>query len=704
MNVKKFLAASSREAYRLVREVLGADAVILSNRNVDGSVEILALASEDVSSLAHTEPAKKTEARSKPAERADQPYRPATFYPSHNDEDAQDEAESQRHAAAGYGADPRFERKVWPKYTPDTEETSEVADEIVQQQGAEATVRPAAFSARFGADAAQSSPAAPAPQPHVENGLLTKFAFDEQNIAGNPDPAAPAVTTQQQGATPAALHPVAAPSEQTSMPQAAAQAVDLGQWNAAPARADAGSVPATSAASAALAARASSLAAGMGNVSPVPMAPVVPAFANQYAGFGVARPVGAPAVAATTALPASAAPAAASPAAGAPRANNGTSNVANNGADEGGSTRLLREGDSGDSLSDALHAARQAMAAREAEARQMTQVVSEIRSMRGMLESQLAEISWSGHQQREPVRAEVMRELLAVGFSASLSRYLAEKMPSGLTQERAMLWAKTILARNLNIATDESEIFDKGGVFALVGPTGVGKTTTTAKLAARCVMKHGTSKLALITTDGYRIGGYEQLRIYGKILGVMVHSVKDDADLRIALEELKHKHTVLIDTVGVSQRDNMVAEQVAMLAGAGTPVKRLLCMSATSNGETLSEVVRAYEGGGLDGCILTKLDEAATTGNVLDVAIRQKLKLYFVANGQRVPEDLYAANGPYLIDRAFRLKRQNASYTLRDEELSLVVGNAVRTASGTEDGQDGESVTDDLKQHEVSLG
>ncbi|RYF00765.1 MAG: flagellar biosynthesis protein FlhF, partial [Oxalobacteraceae bacterium] len=247
---------------------------------------------------------------------------------------------------------------------------------------------------------------------------------------------------------------------------------------------------------------------------------------------------------------------------------------------------------------------------------EMRQMMDEIRSMRGMLEAQLAEISWGAQHRREPMKATVMREMLAAGFSASLARYLTEKLPE--QGGDAMSWIKSVLTRNLSAAPDENAILDNGGVFALVGPTGVGKTTTTAKLAARCVMKHGAGKLALITTDGYRIGGFEQLRIYGKILGVMVHSVKDEADLRIALSELKNKHTVLIDTAGASQRDQMVAEQVAMLSGADTPVRRILCMSATSTGETLNEVVKAYKGNGLSGAIITKLDEAATIGAVLD--------------------------------------------------------------------------------------
>ena len=309
---------------------------------------------------------------------------------------------------------------------------------------------------------------------------------------------------------------------------------------------------------------------------------------------------------------------------------------------------------------------------------EMSAMMDEIRSMRSMLESQLAELTWTSQAKREPVKSTVLREMLAAGFSASLSRFLIDKMPQAATQESAMKWIKSILERNLATVDNENEMIERGGVFALVGPTGVGKTTTTAKLAARCVMRHGPGKLALITTDGYRIGGYEQLRIYGKILGVMVHSVKDQADLKIALDELKGKHTVLIDTVGVSQRDRMVAEQVAMLSGTGSEVKRLLCLSATSTGETLNEVVRAYQGEGLTGCIMTKLDEAATIGNVLDVVIRQKLNLYYVANGQRVPEDLHVANQQYLVDRAFKLKRETAPFQLQDEELPLVMANTAR--------------------------
>jgi flagellar biosynthesis protein FlhF len=316
--------------------------------------------------------------------------------------------------------------------------------------------------------------------------------------------------------------------------------------------------------------------------------------------------------------------------------------------------------------------------AKESANAEMSGMMNEIRAMRGLMETQLAELSWNATAQREPHKASVLRDMLAAGFSATLARYMIEKMPATKDAAEAMRWVKTVLARNLTTIGNEDAMLEQGGVFALVGPTGVGKTTTTAKLAARCVMRHGPDKLALITTDAYRIGGHEQLRIYGKILGVMVHSVKDEADLRIALKELRNKHTVLIDTIGMSQRDHMVAEQVAMLSGSGAEVKRLLCLNSTSTNETLNEVVRAYQGSGLHGAIMTKMDEAASLGGVLDVLIRQKLNLHYISNGQRVPEDLHVADRAMLIDRAFR--NRSAAF---EADLPLMMA-AAHTAGARE--------------------
>ncbi|WP_262966173.1 flagellar biosynthesis protein FlhF [Methylobacter psychrophilus] len=303
----------------------------------------------------------------------------------------------------------------------------------------------------------------------------------------------------------------------------------------------------------------------------------------------------------------------------------------------------------------------------------MNLIMNEIKAMRGSLESQIALLTWNDQHQRYPSKSGILRELVAMGFSASLSRYLAKNAPLDKDIEQGLEWAKGILLRNLSVLKNEDEILDQGGIYALVGPTGVGKTTTTAKLAARCVMRHGPSKLALITTDSYRIGAHEQLRIYGKILGVMVHTVRDEADLRIALDELKNKHIVLIDTVGMSQRDQMVSEQIAMLSGTRMPIKRLLCLNTTSTIETLNEVTLAYRGSGLAGCILTKLDEAVTLSNALDVVLRYKLKLFYVGIGQRVPEDLQMVEPDGLLERTFEHRHSRSATRYEDHELAVLM-------------------------------
>ncbi len=313
---------------------------------------------------------------------------------------------------------------------------------------------------------------------------------------------------------------------------------------------------------------------------------------------------------------------------------------------------------------------------------QIASMMAEIRSMRSIIESQLAEISWGATQQREPMKSKILSAMLTAGFSPGLSKQLVDNIPANQNEAEAKKWVQSVLLKNLDTMSKEEEMLDKGGIFAIVGPTGVGKTTTTAKLAARYVMKYGTDKIGLITTDSYRIGGHEQLRIYGKILGVMVHSVKDEADLKIALRELKNKHTILIDTVGVSQRDKMVEEQIKMLSNKQLNIKKLLCLNATNTGDTLMDVIKAYKGQGLSGCVMTKIDEAITLGNVLDVMIREKLKLHYVTNGQRVPEDLHLPHKQQLVHRTFsRGMPKDSPFQLPVEDQAMVVGNTSRASN-----------------------
>jgi len=301
-------------------------------------------------------------------------------------------------------------------------------------------------------------------------------------------------------------------------------------------------------------------------------------------------------------------------------------------------------------------------------------LMGELGGIRNMIERQLAGFAWGEVSRSAPARTRLMGELLEAGFSAELSRRVAEAVPAGAEAAEARGVAKNLLNRELRAVSNDSDIIDRGGVYALVGPTGVGKTTTTAKLAARCVVRHGADKLALITTDGYRIGAHEQLRIYGRILGVPVFVVRDAADLRQTLAELRDKHMVLIDTVGMGQKDRMVAEQTAMLLGAGE-VRRLLLLNATTRGDTLDDVVAAYDGPDLAGCIFTKVDEAASLAPALDVAIRHQMDLFYVANGQRVPEDLHLPNRTYLLHRALKEQPQGSAWKLRPDEAGMLMSH-----------------------------
>ena len=294
-------------------------------------------------------------------------------------------------------------------------------------------------------------------------------------------------------------------------------------------------------------------------------------------------------------------------------------------------------------------------------------ILNEIKSMRDMLQDQLGCLVWSDVQQRDPKRSGVLRNLLNAGFSPALLRNMLDKMPDGSD----MAWASQVLKKNLRLANKENDVVTRGGVYALVGPTGVGKTTTTAKLAARAVVRYGAAKVALITTDSYRIGAYEQLKIYGKILGVSVHAVRDSESLRQALAALKNKHLVLIDTMGMGQRDSRVATQSEILSATG--VQRLLLLNATSGGDTLEDVVKMYGGAGLFGCILTKLDEAVKLGTVLDVVLRHKMLLHYVANGQRVPEDLHEVNPESLLHRALKLASEAGPFAVNELEFPAMM-------------------------------
>ncbi|WP_334067710.1 flagellar biosynthesis protein FlhF [Burkholderia cepacia] len=564
MNIRKFTGATSRDALRLVREALGADAVVLSNRTLDdGSVEIVALADSDLAAV--TPPA----------------------------------------AARARMAAPRVPESVPAAAVPG----------IVSRPGA-ALARPAANPYAAGEGGL----------PDVFSSVFGASAEADAD-SGSDDSAAQASTLEADPLAGAATGAPAATSEPA--PWLVEHAKRLTQQRDA------------------LMARTQAAPAAP---QPSPPAPQAAASATPP---GWARDIVRDA---ERRMPAAATRA---PDPGAAQA-----------AKAAERTRLS---------ADAAAAVADAVKSRIERIVNDT-VMQELGELRGMMEEQFDSLMWHDRQRRSAVHGALTKHLFSAGFSAQLVRMLVDNMPSGdgaQSFEQAAEWAQSVLAANLPVLDSEDALMERGGVFALMGPTGVGKTTTTAKLAARCVMRFGASKVALLTTDSYRIGGHEQLRIFGKILGVPVHAVKDAGDLALALSELRNKHIVLIDTIGMSQRDRAVSDQIAMLHGANAPVQRLLLLNATSHGDTLNEVVQAYRSAGehpdLAGCILTKLDEATHLGGVLDTVIRYKLPIHYVSTGQKVPENLYVASTRFLLKSAFCVPRDGSPFVPQDEDMPTLL-------------------------------
>jgi flagellar biosynthesis protein FlhF len=272
-------------------------------------------------------------------------------------------------------------------------------------------------------------------------------------------------------------------------------------------------------------------------------------------------------------------------------------------------------------------------------------------------------------------QAGLFQKMLNAGFSSLLAHQILSEMPAG--KMAGSLWVKQVLKCNLQVVDKANDVIVKGGAYALIGSTGVGKTSTIAKLAARAIVKYGADTVALLTTDSYRIGAYEQLKTYGKILGVSVHAVKDPDDLRLSLSALRHKRLVLIDTAGTGQRDERVGDQNEMFEA--TDVQCLLLLNATSSRDTLEDVVRRFSSSKIVGCILTKLDEAINLGSVLDVVIRHRLVLHYMANGQHVPEDLHPINFNYLLRRALTPAKEKTPPTWHELNFpKLVTGSSTK--------------------------
>ncbi len=295
----------------------------------------------------------------------------------------------------------------------------------------------------------------------------------------------------------------------------------------------------------------------------------------------------------------------------------------------------------------------------------------EFQDLRRLLETGLAGMTWSDKRLREPLRAQILEELSALDLAPDVAAALAALAPRRTTLENTSKISLAMLIKHLPVVEDLTVL--RGGVTAVVGPTGAGKTTTIAKLAAQWCMQYGSEDLALVSTDGYRIGARDQLMTFARILGAPMHSANNGRELARVLTRLQSKKMVLIDTAGMGPRDARLSEQLAALQIGAARARVLLALPAQGEGHALDEIVKAFAPLSPAACVLTKVDEAASLGAALSTALRHRLKIAYVCDGQRVPEDLHAANQRrvWLVRAALKLKenkppRSDEAYLIRN--------------------------------------
>lgn len=291
---------------------------------------------------------------------------------------------------------------------------------------------------------------------------------------------------------------------------------------------------------------------------------------------------------------------------------------------------------------------------------QMSQMQQEMASIKSLLTHQVSGLMWQELERREPTRALLIKKLKKMGLSEQLADQLASFVPDDASEQDA--WQLVIEALSSKLTTTNNEVLGRGGVFAMVGPTGVGKTTTIAKLAACFAQLHGAENLALVTTDTYRIGAHEQLATFGRIIGCPVRVAKNAQELQDILQQFRNKKLVLIDTAGMSQRDLRLSEQLsALMKNSHVRIRSYLVLSATVQRSVIEDTVSHFKRIPLSGCIFTKVDECMSLGELISVVIQNALPIGYMTNGQRVPEDLEIIEPAKLVEQAKIMFEKNTS-------------------------------------------
>ncbi len=266
----------------------------------------------------------------------------------------------------------------------------------------------------------------------------------------------------------------------------------------------------------------------------------------------------------------------------------------------------------------------------------------ELTSLRGLLETQLSGLIWKDGVERSPMRAQMLRNLARLGIAPDVAGMIIDRLEP--VADVKSLWHAPLMALARCLPVRQSGLLEHGGTFALIGPTGVGKTTTIAKLAAQYAIRNGTDGIALISADSFRIGAKEHLAAFANIIGTKVYSAASSEDLNDLLTRLCSKSLVLIDTEGRSPRDRELAQRLAAYGSNRQRVRFFLTLSAATQETALDEAILRFRKVPLEGCIVTKIDESGQLGHVISAMIRHDLAACWLADGQRIPEDLHAAS------------------------------------------------------------
>ena len=300
----------------------------------------------------------------------------------------------------------------------------------------------------------------------------------------------------------------------------------------------------------------------------------------------------------------------------------------------------------------------------------------EMASIRQLLEHQVSGLMWQDMAQRDPSRALLTNRLMDIGINEQIADQVAGYVPAQASETQALQHALSLLSQQLN--TTQNDIIKRGGVISIVGPTGVGKTTTVAKLAAKFAQLHGAEQVALISTDTYRIGGFQQLETYGKIIGCQVKLAKDASSLEQILSAFSNKKLVLIDTAGMGQRDLRLAEHLSSLvSNSRVRIRNYLVLSANTQANVMQENVERFKKIPLCGCIYTKLDESLSIGEIISTSIQNGLPIGYLTDGQRVPEDIKVANAGKLVSLAEKMASKSSIKNSMNSRMVLKSASAI---------------------------